>query len=104
MSAAKWQQGPWHYYDRHGARWLACGTRMKPFVVCVLGGCTDADAALIAAAPDLAEALEALLMYACHSIACPVSDMHIDEPTCTCGVAEQVTAARAALAKARGER
>jgi hypothetical protein len=66
-----------------------------------------ANASLIAAAPDLAEALEGLLRRTSHAYDCAAWDHdaacecgHL----CNCGLDAALAAARAALAKARGER
>lgn len=64
-------------------------------------GLESANAHIIAAAPDLLEALEALLAFS--------SDFHMrdcalraDAPVCSCGVATAQRNARAAIARATG--
>lgn len=78
-----WTPGPWEAYR---ARFTEYGVR-SAIGIDITTEQTEANARLIAAAPDLAEALDGLLDY-CEA---------------ECLVRAPLAAARAALAKARGE-
>jgi hypothetical protein len=84
-NAPKWTAGPWSAYNR-GIGWEVHGPFGGPINDGFRDTFTDADAHLIAAAPDLYQALEAL------------THPKDDKPAC-----EVFAMARAALAKARGE-
>jgi len=65
----------------------------------------EANARLIAAAPELLEALRALLPFAEHSEGCGDHDAYngADVPTCGCGLDSTIAFVRDALIKATGE-
>lgn len=97
MSANRWTPGPWIVVNEviRGAPSQRSGFRR--LVATTWDGAHKANARLIAAAPELAEALAALL------------ERYVDLINCgDCGnwdpeTEQQVIAARAALRKARGE-
>ena len=93
----KWTPGPWRYWKEESGY---CGEMVAANgkSVCVfLDDPNDKDAALIAAAPELYEALEDLLGYFRSGNAVDVERATIKAN------APEVLAARAALKKARGE-
>jgi hypothetical protein len=109
--------GPWawspHYKTGDGrATWSLIGSQDGYGILSCDGdenspqGLNDeANARLIAAAPELLEALIALLPHVEHHDICGDHDAynHADVHTCGCGPEAAVEHARAAIAKARGE-
>ena len=97
MSDAKWTPGPWETSQSLGDAYIWAETEengvfehVAVVLRCDEPGMQDANAHLIAAAPDLYEALE------------EIADYVGDEVSFILGP-PVVSAARAALAKARGE-
>lgn len=99
--STKHTPGPWRAVDTRdgGGQWGAVYAGPN----CICGGMREADARLIAAAPELLAALERLTSYAAdiHSesddgVLTPMRDEHP-------GAWRMIDAARAALAKAKGE-
>lgn len=85
----KWTKGPW---ETDGVV-----VRAGDIPVCVIEG-LDEDAALVAAAPDMAQALSALVLYVDGH-----ESRHCGSEECRCGFWSALGKARAALSKARGE-
>ena len=108
MSDTKHTPGPWAVDDHdHGvevfrAQPMPGGGRGEG--VCAVygwGGMRDADARLIAAAPELLEALERMERHARDFAECPFCHL---PPEIGCATDCPLTAARAAIEKARGGR
>lgn len=97
MSGAKHTPGPWRdvgdgYVEAQSAPLkFRSGWYDSAYLTADSKDEWEANARLIAAAPELLEALEGLLEYCGGSVA----DEHLDE--------DELKAARAAIAKARGE-
>lgn len=100
MTAPKHTPGPWSFQGA-ATRWITAPseTGMPWYVAEVIGGCDhdgsgvdrqDANAHLIAAAPELYEALNLLLYRACKELA--------DPEDC-----EEIQRAERAISKSRGE-
>ena len=97
----KWTPGPWAATSEDNGEWDIYSESWDIATVAARAGMedpngrSDANAHLIAAAPDLAEALKNLIAR---------YDEVVTTPDCSCGQDDHdVTMARAALAKARGE-
>lgn len=90
MNTTQHTPGPW-YLDAHDERGWFLLSESGPDIMAEPFDCADADARLIAAAPDLLSALEGMLEHA------DMGEIN-DEDTL-----EAVNAARAAIAKAKGE-
>jgi hypothetical protein len=98
MSDTPWTKGPWHWRYEEGPQW-----RLAPGILLVEGGMTDgtpmgdavdrANASLIAAAPDMAEALE---------VAIDLIDGDMTGLEWKQACRDFVASARAIIAKAKG--
>ncbi len=104
--------GPWHIDNRHfcdyGEFYISCGD----YIVARAHGQTqsceteaEGNARLIAAAPELLEALRALIPHAGHAETCGDMDAYNGNPipTCDCGLDSALDHALVAIAKATGE-
>lgn len=97
--------GPWREYDRNGLGDIyLCGNDDGRAVAIVLQavipqleGRTEANARLIAAAPDLLTALLIAHPYTEHVISCQLVK---GGPECTCGLLDADVKIKAAIAKA----
>jgi hypothetical protein len=110
MSEGKWTPGPWFVsgvrFRMNGGDWHSVNryddaAKKDENIACVgydsRTGAGRADARLIAAAPDLAEALE-MLLAANDDYFTDDQEIEFDDP-----ISDAADAARAALAKAKGE-
>ena len=109
MSATKWTPGPW-IVDNDDPKNIAIRPANQGFLLAAIGdfmethkGARKANARLIAAAPELAEALESFANSAEAYMKYHGEKFYPDiEPKPT-GLWPQIHKARAALAKAKGE-
>ena len=98
MADTKFTPGPWHIYKLTDISRIAdVHERMIASLVGI-----EANAALIAAAPELYEALVVFMQYIDHSHLCPWKESGW-RPDCDCGFYEAVEKIEDALRKARGE-
>lgn len=97
MSETKWTPGPWEISSNFTGPLVISPAGKKDDAIAYVFGTTfrqvQADARLIAAAPDMAEALEKLIGW----------EDTIRTYIPNGGLTSALTAARSALAKARGE-
>jgi len=89
VATAKATPGPWRAHQHAKGFWRIRGASGPYFAEVD----TEPDARLIAAAPDLLEALEGIALGGC----CQTPGCSPDDPKC------DVMAARAAIAQAKGE-
>lgn len=96
--SAKFTPGPWSCQLVNVQHSISCKSGAIAYTRCLVDDIQDAaNASLIAAAPDMYEALRELVDDVCDRV-------DLDSPSCNPGIKTAVKFARAALAKAvRGE-
>jgi len=109
VSTHKHTPGPWHAdVDDLDPSGFIITSQQRPYVATVHAGkhnTCEANARLIAAVPELLEALIALLPHVEHHDSCGDHDAYnnVEVQTCGCGLDAAVEYARSAIVKATGE-